>query len=901
MKFQKKPIAAAVALVLMSASINVSAQIADPAAEPVELDAVKVVGIRGSLEESLETKREDNNRVEVITAEDIGKMPDKNVADSLARVSGVNISAASANEGAFDENDRVSMRGTSPSLTQTTINGHGVASGDWFVLNQTGTVGRSVSYSLLPSEVVSKVIVRKSSEASLVEGGAVGTVDIITRSPLEFTKEFTTELSLGAVYADLPDQTSPQASGLFNWKNEASSFGVMVQAFYEQRNLRRDGQELLGYDTIKATDAAGIAHADLIGVYYPVLIGSALFEQERTRTGGLVSVEFKPTDSTTFAVNYFMSSMDAENYNRNYMLWGSRIIGSGGIPKAGYVVKDNTLVTAEFAADPNRQFGIYDQIARPDSSSDSDFLSLDGKWDVSEKLSLTTQLGTSNGNGKTPTQNVAEWDVGKGTGAGWALHGIGAADWNLGTTDTSQPGTPGVDISLDWIFGLQNVNAKDKEQWAQIDGEYFVDSNMITTVQFGARYADHSRSVENVVAQGPNWGTDPFNPAHWPSGYENYPGNFGSGLGGNFPRNIWYYTAEQLAQFNDVYANRDVSRTWYPAAYDLEESSTAAYTQINIENGDWQGNVGLRYVQTIENSKNYTQTSALNPIAVCDPWGVCWEQVDTKNTYNNFLPSANLRWAVSEDVVARFAASQTLTRPDYSALAGAVSLSPPAVSGGVGTGTGGNPNLRPIISSNLDATLEWYFAPRSLLTGSLFYMDISNYVDFGHTTATYWTVDANNPQGAYVDYIMTVPVNSNAEVKGFEIAYEQAFGENFGGFANYTYADGSTETGTPMLGTSKNTYNVGAYFENDMFNARLNYTYRSSFYSGLDRASAFFQDDVGVLSASVGYTINDSFMITLDGMNLNNPQTAYYAESKERPRSIYENGRQYYLNLRMKF
>ena len=128
--------------------------------EATDLDTVVVVGIRGSIEKSLDAKREENSRVEVITSEDIGKMPDKNVADSLARVPGVNISAASANEGAFDENDRVSMRGTSPSLTQTLIDGHNIGTGDWFVLNQTGTVGRSVSYSLLPAELVDKVVVR---------------------------------------------------------------------------------------------------------------------------------------------------------------------------------------------------------------------------------------------------------------------------------------------------------------------------------------------------------------------------------------------------------------------------------------------------------------------------------------------------------------------------------------------------------------------------------------------------------------------------------------------------------------------------------------------------------------------------------------------------------------------
>ena len=104
-----------------------------------------------------------------------------------------------------------------------------------------------------------------------------------------------------------------------------------------------------------------------------------------------------------------------------------------------------------------------------------------------------------------------------------------------------------------------------------------------------------------------------------------------------------------------------------------------------------------------------------------------------------------------------------------------------------------------------------------------------------------------------------------------------------------------------MLGTSKNTYNIGGYFENDRFNARLNYTYRSSFYSGLDRASAFYQDDIDNLSASFGYKFNEHFSLALDALNLNNPKTKYYAESRDRPRSIYENGRQYYLNFRMKF
>ena len=147
-----------------------------------ELQEITVTGYRQSVEQSLAAKRNETNLVEVITADDIGKMPDKNVADSLARVPGLTTSAAGANEGGFDENDRVSMRGTNPSMTQTLVNGHNVAAGDWFVLDQVQQVGRSVSYTLLPSEIVSKVVIAKSSSASLVEGGVAGSVDIITRN-----------------------------------------------------------------------------------------------------------------------------------------------------------------------------------------------------------------------------------------------------------------------------------------------------------------------------------------------------------------------------------------------------------------------------------------------------------------------------------------------------------------------------------------------------------------------------------------------------------------------------------------------------------------------------------------------------------------------------------------------
>jgi iron complex outermembrane receptor protein len=211
----------------------------------------------------------------------------------------------------------------------------------------------------------------------------------------------------------------------------------------------------------------------------------------------------------------------------------------------------------------------------------------------------------------------------------------------------------------------------------------------------------------------------------------------------------------------------------------------------------------------------------------------------------------------------------------------------------------------------VDAGLEWYFAKRSLLSATAFYMDLRNYVGYGSENKTYTTFDSLCPTGCPVTYNLTVPVNAKGKVDGIELAYQQAFTDNLGVAGNYTYADGKqtsgvlpTPSGAPgddrLVGTSKNTYNVSGYFENKMFNARVAYTYRSAFYSGLDRSSAFTQDAIGTLSASLGYTMNDHFSVTLDGMNLNNPTLKYYALNTTQPRAFYKNGSQYYLNFRFK-
>ena len=279
-------IGAAVAVALMKQAAPAYSQ-STAAAPQGGVEEVIVTGIRGSLEKSLDVKREAESRVEVVTAEDVGKLPAHNVADALRGLPGVNISSSSADEGGFDESDRVSLRGTSPSLTQTLINGHSVGSADWFVLSQGNSVGRSVSYTLLPSELVSSVQVNKSSQAKLQEGGTTGTVNIITRKPLQFSETLTVEASLGGVRSDQAEANDPQLSGLFNYKNDDGTFGVLLQVFKQKRSLRREAQEIPGgFFTITGRDGngnltqVGINNPDLVGVRAPGLIGSTLFYME---------------------------------------------------------------------------------------------------------------------------------------------------------------------------------------------------------------------------------------------------------------------------------------------------------------------------------------------------------------------------------------------------------------------------------------------------------------------------------------------------------------------------------------------------------------------------------------------------------------------------------------------
>jgi iron complex outermembrane receptor protein len=422
-------------------------------------------------------------------------------------------------------------------------------------------------------------------------------------------------------------------------------------------------------------------------------------------------------------------------------------------------------------------------------------------------------------------------------------------------------------------------------------------------VKAGLRYAEHERKTFQV-AQGPNFAADPFNAANLPQwNGETYPGNFASGIGGNFPRQPWMISPGELERWGDIYSNRDpVTRHYWPGEFSLKEKTPAAYVMANLDGSNWSANFGVRFVQTKEDVK----VNIAIPTDICAPLAPCPQvpgaitgsafgsyYVNTvSHTYNDTLPSANLRLDLTKDLVARFAAARVIARPDYSALGGSITADDTTH-----TGNGGNPDLKPIRSNNFDAGLEWYYQPRALLSAGLFYMDLKDYVGFGiHPVQL-----LNIRTGTFDTYQISSPINSSGKVKGVEVAWQQELGLGFGIQANYTYADASEKGGLPLIGASQNVYNIIGYWENYGWSARVAYTFRSHFFVGLDRSTQEFQDDVGTVAASVQYRINKNFALTFDGLNLNDPTLKYYAANTDQPRAFYKNGRQYYFGVRYDF
>lgn len=988
--FKQTPVAAAVALALAGGvAIPVLAQDAAPAATPPTQPAqpvqqVEVTGIRASMARSLAVKRNATANVEVITAEDVGKMPDKNLADSLQRLPGVAVRTD------YDEAEKVSMRGTNPDMSLILFNGHTVSGGDWYVADQASS-SRSTSLSLMPSSVLNQAVVYKTSQANIVDGGLAGTINVSTRKPLAQKERLSGVVSAGASYATLPGKSAPELNASVNWKNAAGTFGFIAQGFAEKRYVRRDTASRLaygtssGWDVINTTTMKGITDAalagsgytakDLNGVRLPGSMSTEFVEGVRDRKGGMLSLEFKPNRDVDVTLTGFSSTMKADNYGRlkagaiYSMLLGKASPGDGATGASApntssggrqvfasirnpVIVNETTLYgdtlrvlkSADilFPDGTSPQYignseGFYREGARATSA----FLDLDGMWRVNQDLTLKTLLSTTRGVGKTDADQGLTY-ASFGTGVSYALDGVDNAPYVHYYGTGSRP---------DQLVGrtLSGLKTTDRESSAQVDGEYKVGKGWLQSIAGGLRYADHHR---DSARRYPAYRTPDLN-AGAPTRTIPWPANFGNGLDGPAgwdnsgytfdPAVLQAYFANGTKETSDDFERRIASELH------MRERQSAGYVMAILEGERWSGDAGLRFVQT--------RVGAALPTPI--PAGVCrraapnqpaipcaaypgaistagdlqpyYDNVPfnplTGNTYyfaqtdrrfDNWLPSANLRYELTNEQIVHAGASRTIGRQNYNLL-GAGFGTPGCDAQGCQV-SGPNPGLKPLTSDNLDLAWSWYFAPRSLVAVDLFYSRIQGYAKTGTTGGA--TIDLFDPASqALRTYTINTVEQQGARIKGIELAYEQPFGNTgFGFTSNVSRAQTKVDDGRPMVGASEWAANLGGYFENERVSLRLVANYRSEYVNsttapaptansqGLSTINGVLMPTAPTMAAPVttlafnaGVNLTRDLRLTFDATNLTNVKRAYYRYSEEEQQKLDVIGRQYYLKLVYRF
>ncbi|WP_066962572.1 TonB-dependent receptor [Microbulbifer sp. Q7] len=857
------------------------------------LEEVTVTGIRASLQDALSTKRDANAIVDAISAEDVGKFPDKNVAESLSRVPGLAVSRE------FGEGEKISIRGAGPDLNRTLLNGQTVATADWFILDDPA---RSFNYTLLPSTLISGLEVYKSPMASIDEGSIGGTVIVKTRRPLDMEAN-AINIAVESQYSDKSGENDPQLAAQYSWKNESETFGVLVSAVKQDRTLQREGLEILGWNE---------SDADAYSV--PSHIGIAKFEQARERETFFLSAQAAPSEELTFTFNALSSEMNANNQNQNFLLLPNNtrdeIIANSGI-SGGNVT--SSAVT-------NNSGAIFlDFINRVSSTETESYdLSVDYETDA---FSLHGVVGKTEAAGGTYRET--SWEYVNAT-ANYTY------DLNSREVNTSPETTDADAFGAGWIWGGERPTT-DEESYAQLDLDIPVEFSVFTNIKTGLKYRDAERAQERTVYSwhGPNTLQDESLAPDWPVYlqyiFDNCPTLASCGLDAKGTVNVDAPASGSLLK--QIEQNRQameemafVGLNGVPADYarSLElaqnwavgEEITALYVQGDFEGESFRGNVGLRYVDTKQASGGYRWLDGASP-----SWGfytvdrewlapaeLDWVVVD--NNYSEVLPSANFIYDLDDETQLKLGVARVMARRNQSTLSpfetyGSLNQANP-------TGQKGNPMLPPMLANQFDASYEWYYQDASLLAATFFYKDIDSYI-YGEET-----VDAryNEQTDEMVDVTFTQQIaGEGGTTTGLEVSWQHDF-DGFGVQANYTYTDASSDqkreadkVGSGLVeGASEHMYNLTGYYENDWVGARLMYNYRTEWYKGLHfNGDELWNDSYGQWDASISAAVTDNIDLVFEAVNLTDEELVEFNTDSGRIMSAYENGRRFVLGARMSF
>ena len=874
------------------------------------IEEVVVTGIRGSLTSAMDQKRSSSFIVDAIAAEDIGKFPDQNVAESLQRITGVSIDRRGG------EGQLVTVRGMGPEFNSVTLNGRTLATvGDPSTMSWEGTPGgRAFSFDILATELISGAEVFKTQSAAQPEGSIGATVNIRTMRPFD-VRGFRSVASVKGLYENMSGETMPQFAGLISNTNADGSIGALFSIAHYERESRYDEANTAYYfKTNEDLDGQNYGQ-----VYFPRNYDQIAQTEERERTSGSLVLQFAPSDRVTVTADYLYSVYDVKGRQDIYPSWFS----PGNVANP-VLDENNTLVYADFV-----NVFVESLVRQSDASSELSAFGVNIDYAFSDNWTMVFDIGGSE----------AESDP----GTGWSDVVIGrpgefSYDRRQGQqvpTMTFDPFQPGNVLTAGWT-SLQGTQLDDEVLQARFDNQLSIDAGPIVEVGFGAHYSD--RTLGSVYAE-----TEAPLPWIYGDNSTRIPlpdslftifdaDGFLSGGSGS-PVNQWptFNTNELMeflasptavAQLDDPSAAQAVlDRNGFgivpsPTAYEVNEEVLSFYVDMTLEGtvGDrpWSINAGVRYVDTTSAS-NGQQIALLDlipsqtlPNTVFGAYSDDYVPVNVEHDYRDVLPSVNARMNFSDEFVGRFAWSKSLTRPELNEMSPVTEYNDGQIDGL--TGEGSNPNLSPYESDNLDLAFEWYYDEGSYAAIAYFRKDVDGYIGTEDLIETVVV-----PSGTY-EYRISRPINeSNTEIDGLEFSLQHMFTnlpapfDGLGVIANLTKTDSSSGTDElPLIGLG-DSQNLIVFYEKNRFQVRLAYNNRQRFLqkkpvtSGSRPRDGHYVDDFKQLDISGSYSINDNLTVFFEGINITNELYVKSAEFANQTIQVVETGPRYAIGVRAMF
>jgi len=865
------------------------------------IEVIQVTSYGDSITSSLNAKRTSNSVMDSITADDIGSFPDDNVAESLQRIPGVSITRSLSGEG-----ESVSIRGFGPGKNLSLVNGQQLTSS---AFNFENGLSRGYNYSVLPSTIVKRAEVYKATEAFLPEGGVGGTVNIVTRKPLNQNKELLLVTSGSVGHNTLADSYNPKVSGLASWK-PSEKWGILASVDYSDKETRRDSNSVLVYKNQSFTTEDGTEFKDVI---VPSSIGAAVFTQNLKRTTGMVTLQYQPTDVLDMSFNYLRSDVEGHNFNTALLSLNHQFKHN----KAGTVLDatlneaNNTITSIDYAAPKNGRAAWISASFR-DTELINESYNYDIKW-LGDNLTLKAAVGASNSSGGPGDVNAIRTVV-SGRSTVSIDDGIGYTRFHdTDVNNLSEAGT--------WGHGGGAIFSENDNSFLSLDGEYYLDDSFITSLQFGARFTKANQDNRHLIKSSDyHLATDAHDnlrtgvPASFFADLSSTPDDFHAGLSDNAYNSYQYLDPRDIdvASLGVIYSTRPHQGN----SFKVEEEITAFYVQANFEHDfdsmTLRGNVGVRSTQQSTTTHNFsTNLSWKNAEDLATLNAFAYDYSD-KGESDNILPSANLALDLQNDWVIRGAYSTVIARPAFKQLAQQLSVKDikeedQDEGGATRTAKKGNAELEAFEANKYDLSAEWYYNEGSSISLGLFYYDVKTFVTNKETQE-----DLLNDGDLW---LVSQPVNEKGgSLTGLEAALSHQFTSlpaPFNGLGvqlNYTYIDSETKAlnplndeQLPLAGLSESTYNAVFFYSTDQWDARLSYNYRDSYYEQLQWEMPRFSGEIERLTAKVKYKLENNLSFYVEGSNLTDHEDTRYIGDESRPMRSGTGGRNFAVGFNYTF